>query len=98
MLLPPITTVSPCTDAPLHGLYCRAARHCSLPVAASRQYSARSPVFSLSRYDDATRTRSPTTLTGASTCHFVSPCCQCLTGDTLGSWSSLGGMANGSPF
>src|SRR5947208_2674526 len=98
MVLPLTTTSLPWTDGPPHGLRPSGARHFTLPVAPSRRYRARSPTFSLSRKAVATRTASPLTATGASTCHFLAPCCHSLTGAGLGSWSSDGGTAKQGSF
>src|SRR5262245_54031170 len=98
MLLPVTTTVSPLTLGPPHGLIASGAVHRSLPVFASRQYSARLPTFSLSRNADATSTLSPTTATGASTCQRSLPCCHTSVGAARGRSLSFGGRANGSFF
>src|SRR5262249_5532717 len=98
MLLPPTTTSLSATVGPPHGLSCTAVRQRVSPVLASRQNSARSPIFSSSRKAEATSTLSPTTATGASTCHFSCPFCQTLAGAGLGSWSSLGGTAKSGSF
>src|SRR5712691_8304204 len=98
MVLPVTIIVSPITEGPPQGLSLSGARHFTSPVLASRQNRARSPTFSLSRNADATNTLSPTTVTGASTCHFFSPCCHASFGDGLGSWSSLGGTAKSGSF
>src|SRR5437016_7854872 len=90
MVLPVTTTVCSCTEAPPHGLSLSGAFHFVVPLAVSRQYSARSPSFSWSRKAEQTRTRSPARLTGASTCQTFSPCCHSLRGLARGNWSSLG--------
>src|SRR5437588_12464388 len=98
MVLPLITTVSPETEGPPQGFTFSGACQRIAPVSLSRQKSARSPSFSLSRYAEATSTRLPATATGASTCHLPSPCCQTRRGEGLGSWSSLGGTAKSGSF
>src|SRR3954466_11431287 len=98
MVLPLTTTVLPETDGPPQGLTFSGVCHLTSPVLASRQYSERSPTFSLSRKAEATKTRSPATATGASTCHLPLPCCQTVTGAGFGSWSSFGGTAKSGSF
>src|SRR5438132_12292583 len=98
MLLPPTTTNSPATDGPPHGLSGIGAFHTSEPSLADRQYTARSPTCSLSRKAVPTSTLSPTTATGASTCHFSLPACHASTGAGLGSISSVGLTAKSGSF
>src|SRR5882757_3736395 len=95
MVLPLMTIVSPEMAGPPHGLSLRGVRQSSLPLLASRQSRARSPVFSWSRNVDAATTLSPTTASGASTCHFSLPSCQTRLGSGRRYWDSLGGGVSG---
>src|SRR5487761_1707160 len=98
MVLPLTTTRSPDRDGPPQGLADSGVRHSIAPVLELRQKRARSPTFSLSRKAEATRTRSPATAIGASTCHLSLPCCQSSSGVGLGKSSSLGGTASSAFF
>src|SRR5262249_36587402 len=97
MLLQPTTTYGP-TVGPAHGLCLRVVFHSTSPSPALRHTRAHSPALSSSSDADAATTRSTTTATGASTCHFSCPCCQTRLGAGRGNWASSGGGANCGSF
>src|SRR5438128_2590210 len=94
MLLPLTTTSLPSTAGPPQGLKSSFLLQRILPSLTLRQYSERSPTLSCGKYAEPASTLSPTTVTGASTCHFSSPLRQSCFGSACGSWSSVGGTAN----
>src|SRR5260221_13484242 len=96
MVLPLMTIVPSDIAGPPQGLSLRVVRQSSLPLLASRQSRARSPIFSWSRNVDAATTLLPTTATGASTCHLSLPSCQTRLGSGRRYWDSLGGGVSGS--